>query len=154
MREIVFGGKNIFIKNIKTQFFRKIAFENGKIYVDGVEEILYEQIYACLHNDKLRNISFIVKSDEFYSSVFVFENEKYFKECLEVIFREMPEMKISAQNKKINGYTAALLAKLEKGIEVEIIDTKEEGNIVECPVCGMQCDPKIPYCMECGVEIL
>ena len=63
-----------------------------------------------------------------------------------------PMLEFSEQGKKINGYASSLVEKLEAGITVTIIETKDVKEIF-CPECGMQCDSNIPYCLECGASV-
>jgi len=62
-------------------------------------------------------------------------------------------VEFSEQNKKINGYASALVEKMRDGIELTIVDSTDTVKVPICPECGMQCDPSIPYCMECGASI-
>lgn len=153
MEELLCNGRNVYIKNKKPQSFERIEIKDGMIYIEGREVLLDEEIYACLYYDKLKNITFIVRGTEIYTITFLFEDEKKFSAFLDAIDKEMPNIMVSEQNKKINGYASALVAKLKEGIETEIFDNKEEEDIACCPVCGMQCDPNIPYCMECGASV-
>lgn len=153
MSELLCKGKNLYIENKKPRSFQKLEIKSGKIYVDEKEVLSGGEIYACLHYDKLKNITFIVRGIKVYSVTFFVGDEKQFIKFLDLICRAMPGIRVSAQNKKINGYASAIVAKLQEGIETEIIDTKDEEEITCCPVCGMQCDPNIPYCMECGAAV-
>lgn len=144
---------NIYIEKKIPQKFENVSVKDGKIWVDEKEILKKEQIYACLYYHKLKNITFLVRDEESYVATFLFETETEWKAFLDLLSKEMEDLKISEQNKKINGYAAALAAKLQQGIETEIFDNKEEEEICCCPVCGMQCDPNIPYCMECGATV-
>lgn len=153
MSELLCSGRNLYIKNKKPQNFEKIEIKNGMIFIDERGVLSSEEIYACLHYDKLKNVTIIVRGAEIYSATFLFEEEKNFRAFLALINKQLPKIKVSEQNKKINGYASALVAKLQEGIETAIFDNKDEEDIACCPVCGMQCDPNIPYCMECGAAV-
>lgn len=135
------------------QKFEVVSIKKEGILIDGKEVLSAEQIYACLYYKKLKNITFIVREMESYAATFIFQEENEWKACLDSICKEMTGLKISEQNRKINGYASALVEKLREGIETEIFDNKEEEEISCCPMCGMQCDPNIPYCMECGAIV-
>lgn len=153
MNQRLFEGKNLYIENKKAERFYDVVMENGIIYVDGKEKIVSRDIYACLSCKRLKNVTWIMKGTESYTVSFIFEKKDDYEKFLEMIQKEFPMLRLSRQNQKITGYAAAITAKLREGIETEIIDTEEETKILCCPVCGMQCDPNIPYCMECGASV-
>lgn len=144
---------NFCIIDKKPQPFETIEFNENNLVIQGDINVEVGDIYACLHCEGLRNITLIVKSDQVYNVTLVFEDVKKFQEILKSLQESYPTIEISQQNKKINGYAAAVIQKLREGIETGIIDTKEQNDIKCCPVCGMECDPNIPYCMECGAEV-
>ena len=144
---------NYCIVNKKPQQFQTIEFGEQNLIIENKTSVAVKEIYACLHCEELRNITLIVKSDQVYNVTLVFEDVKKFQKILKSLQESYPTMEVSQQNKKINGYAAAVIEKLSEGIENGIVDTKEQDNIKYCPICGMECDPNIPYCMECGAEV-
>ena len=154
-------GKNLYIANKKPQSVISIESvdevlllkgEQGSVLIEG-EINLRKDIHACLYCKQLKNITFIINKDTACStSLLVAENE-LFETILDMIREANPTLELSEQNAKINGYAASIVAKLQEGVTVTIMDTKEETSIRCCPVCGMQCDPNIPYCMECGAAV-
>lgn len=153
MSKIVSRDKNLYIENKNPHRFEKLAIETGKILTDGREVVCGRDIYACLYCEKLKNITFIVRGEEVKVSSFIFDDEDGFQMFLTMIRKELPEILMSEQNRKITGYAFAVAEKLRIGIETTIIASKDEETVSCCPVCGMQCDPNIPYCMECGSEV-
>ena len=144
---------NLCIVDKKPQNFEEITMENEKILVGDDVEISVAEIYACLYFEGLKNITFIVKSERpFCATLLLKEIEKYNK-TLKSLQEKYSNILFSQQDKKINGYAGAIVDKLREGIETGIVDAVVETDIKCCPVCGMECDPNIPYCMECGAEV-
>lgn len=154
-------GRNLYIVNKKSQLVAKIEFMGTVINIVDVEGKVVEQgqidlqqdLYACLYCKQLRNIIFIISGETPCSVSLIMGEDSQFDDVLQRIRKAHPALEISEQNAKINGYAASLVEKLQEGIAVTIIDTKEENVVKCCPVCGMQCDPNIPYCMECGASV-
>lgn len=140
--------KNLFIKNKKAITFGE---DYTRIFADEVSKV--EQVYTSLYCEELRNITFIIKGEEISQLTFVFETTEKFSSALQEMQRTYPELEFVQQNKKINGYAAAIAAKLREGIETGIVESSEQVSVKSCPMCGMECDPNIPYCMECGAEV-
>lgn len=155
------NGKNIFIINKKPQFFSTLTLSGSEIalksdsgsILQNTPVTLGKNIYACLYCDKLKNITLIVKEPDPYTASIIFSEESVYKEALKSLKKNAPSLLFSPQNEKINGYAAGITEKLAEGIEIKIIDAQKEDSIVYCPLCGTQCDPGIPYCMECGAEL-
>lgn len=159
--EVVLNGKNFFIVDKKPQAVGRVynqesillvKDDEGKILEHG-ELNLRKDLYACLYCKRLKNITFIVKRDRVFSASLLIADEMQFESVLRLMREASPELELSEQNAKINGYANSLVEKLKEGVEVTIMDTKEESAIKYCSVCGMQCDPNIPYCMECGASV-
>ena len=154
-------GRNFYIVNKKPQSVAKIESTGTTIKIMNVEGNIVEQgqidlqhhLYACLFCKQLRNITFIIKGKRIYSTSLIMGEGSQFNDVLQLIEKAYPELEISEQNVKINGYAASLVEKLQEGIAVTIMDTKEENVVKCCSVCGMQCDPNLPYCMECGASV-
>lgn len=153
-------GKNLYIFNKKPQRAEvlksegtsfKILGEQGNV-LDGGEIDLKNDLHACLYCKLLKNIVFIVKKEKAYHTSLLLADEIQFESVLEMIRAAEPEVQFSEQNAKINGYAASVVDKLQEGVKITIIETKEE-KVKCCPVCGMECDPNIPYCMECGAPV-
>lgn len=159
--EVVLSGKNLFIIDKKPQIAGRIynqeailLFKNdeGEVLEHGKLD-LQRDLYACLYCKQLKNITFIVKKDSAFAVSLIVADEIQFESVLRLIREACPELELSEQNAKINGYVNSLVEKLKEGVAVTIMDTKEESAIKYCSVCGMQCDPNIPYCMECGASV-
>ncbi len=154
-------GRNLYIVNKKPQLVAKIESIGTVINIMDVEENIVEHgqidlqqdLYACLYCKQLKNITFIINSERVYSASIIVGEEFQFDDVLQLIREAYPELELSEQNAKINGYAASLVEKFQEGIAVTIVDMKEENEVKCCPVCGMQCDPNIPYCMECGASV-
>lgn len=153
-------GRNIFIKDKKSTTFREIAItedalllceEDGTALEEGVIDA--DTVYACMYCDLLRNITWILAGEEIEKITMVFEQKEEFQRAVEEIKHMYKNLDISEQNKKINGYATALVEKMKAGIELHIVESSDEVKVPICPVCGMQCDPDIPYCMECGASV-
>ena len=80
-------------------------------------------------------------------------NDETFTGVLGFLQANCKNVSFSEQDKKINGYATALVEKMKDGIELTIVDSTDTVKVPICPECGMQCDPTIPYCMECGASI-
>jgi len=155
------NGKNLYIVKKKPQQddiieiisnVLKLKDKEGNILKQGQID-LQQDTYACLYCRQLKNITFIVCKEGVFSASLIMAEETQFEAVLKLIGEACPTLEPSEQNAKINGYAASLVEKLQEGVTVTIMDTKEEESIKCCPVCGMQCDPNIPYCMECGASV-
>lgn len=149
---VICNGRNLCIVNKKTETFNRVFIEEGVLYVSN-EQTAIGEIYACLYCEELKNITIVVRGKEIFKIALIFENIDNFEEVLKMLKTNLTSVEISTQNIKINGYAQALVEKLQEGIAVTIIDTKEDKSIMYCPDCGVQCDPNIPYCMECGASL-
>lgn len=145
-------GRNLFIVDKKAQTFGEIEITEESISVKN-ETISVDKIHACMYCETLRNITVIVSDKDIYKVSFVLENETVFQNVLSAVKNVCKNADISEQNKKINGYATALVEKMKDGIELHIVESTDTVKVPICPVCGMQCDPSIPYCMECGASI-
>ena len=154
-------GKNLFIANKKASKVQEIeingtmfgAKDENQITLQAAEMDLDKDVYACLYYYQLNTIVFIVQKDTAYMASFVLEDKSQYEEILEMIRTASPSLEISEQSAKINGYALSVVAKLNEGVTVKILETKAEETIKCCPECGMQCDPNIPFCMECGASV-
>lgn len=158
--ELLLTGRNLYIADKKAVKTDKFKIEGMTVEILSGEEILSKgkidlgkDAYACLFCKQLKNITFIIQKAEVYSTSLIMADESEFEKILEQIKMAYPALELSEQNAKINGYAASVVEKLQEGIMVTIMDTKQEARIKYCPVCGMQCDPNIPYCMECGASV-
>ena len=151
--QLVLSGRNLWIVDKKPQTFENITCEDGVLWI-GKEQIqLAKEVYAALFCEELRNITFIIQRDEIHHMTMVLETKESFDKVFNFIKAVCPTLEFSEQGRKINGYAASLVEKLREGITVTIIDTKDNVKEIFCPDCGMQCDPNIPYCLECGASI-
>ncbi len=160
------SGKNLYIVNKKPQAAVEIEISSATVFLKNEKsEILAygeihleKDIYACLFCRQLRNITFVVKregnSNEkgIFSGALIIADEAQFEAVLKFLQGACPALILSEQNAKINGYAGSVVEKLQEGTTVTIMETKEE-KVKCCPVCGMECDPNIPYCMECGAPV-
>lgn len=154
-------GKNLYIANKKPQSVTDIENIDEVFLLKDNQGYLLEQgkinlkkdLHACLYCKQLRNITFIINRDRVFSTSILVAEDELFERVLDIIKEANPALELSEQNAKINGYAASVVAKLQEGVAVTIMETKEEESIQFCPVCGMQCDPNIPYCMECGAPV-
>ena len=144
---------NLCIVDKKPQNFEEIVLENEKILVGDNVEISVAEIYACLYFEGLKNITFIVKSEKPFCATLLLKETGKYNKILKSLQEKYSNILFSQQDKKINGYAGAIVDKLREGIETGIVDAVVETDIKSCPVCGMECDPNIPYCMECGAEV-
>lgn len=158
--ELVCNGRNLYIVDKTAETFNAVSVEDGTMIVKNGEvniasngTIPVVQIYACMYCPGLRNITLIIRAEDIYKVSFVMNNDTEFEKTLKWFKVVCASATISEQNKKINGYAAGLIEKLKEGIELTIIDSKDESEVPVCPVCGVQCDPGIPYCMECGASL-
>jgi len=154
-------GKNLYIVNKKPQLVAEVELdasvlrlldEEGNLLKSGKID-LGQSVYASLYCKQLRNITFIINDESPHSVSLIMGEASQFDDLLQHIREAHPALELSEQNVKINGYAASLVEKLQEGIAVAIMDTKEEKVVKCCPACGMQCDPNIPYCMECGSPV-
>ena len=144
---------NLCIVDKKPQTFENILLQENVIQIGDVVTINVMDIYACLYYEELKNITFIVRGINPYCvTLLIKETDEYHKK-LKNLQQKYKNLLFSQQDKKINGYAKAIVDKLREGIETGIVDAVVETNIKCCPVCGMECDPNIPYCMECGTEV-
>ena len=144
---------NLCIVDKKPQNFEEVVLENDKIIVGENVEININEVYACLYFEELKNITFIVNSTRPHCATLLFEETEKYQKTLKSLQKAYKNVLFSQQDKKINGYARAIVDKLREGIETGIVDAIIEKDIKCCPVCGMECDPNIPYCMECGAEV-
>lgn len=145
---------SLYIVNKIPKKFENVEVNQKVIVIKEVEaEIPVDKIHVCLYCETLKNITFIVCAKEIYKASFVMDSEESFKEVLSLLKSICKSVEFSEQNKKINGYATALVEKLQDGIELTIVDSTDTVKVPICPECGMQCDPSIPYCMECGASI-
>ena len=150
---IILSGRNLWIVDKKPQTFENITYKDGNLLI-GKEQIqLSKDIYAALFSKELRNITFIVQQDVIHQMTMVLETKESFDKTFDFIKSVCQTLEFSEQGRKINGYATSLVEKLREGVTVTIIDTKENVKEIFCPDCGMQCDPNIPYCLECGASV-
>jgi hypothetical protein len=165
--ELKCNGRNLYIVEKGAEPFDGISAEDGFICVKrkaaNVEnssdearicgKVRISQVYACMYCESLKNITLIIRGEEIYKVSFVMNDEKVFGDLLGFMKQACVSAHMSEQNKKINGYAAGIIEKLKEGIEIAIIESRDKEDIPCCPVCGVQCDPAIPYCMECGAAL-
>lgn len=158
--QLQLDGKNICILNKRPEYFKEVFLIRDRFIFKGADgsilsvgAVAGNHILACLHCEQLRNITILSDDGEYKKITFILDNKDNFEQLLDLFEAVCNEEIISAQNKKINGYSTALVEKLKDGIKLVIVETKEQEDVTLCPVCGMQCEPGIPYCMECGAII-
>lgn len=145
---------SLYIVNKVPKKFNEIKAEEKVIVIkDADAEIPVDKIHVCLYCETLKNITIIVCADEIYKASLVMDSKEEFDKTLKLLKDTYTSIEFSEQNKKINGYASALVEKMKDGIELTIVDSTDTVKVPVCPVCGMQCDPSIPYCMECGASI-
>ena len=144
---------NLCIVDKKPEKFKELTLLESRILVEDKMEIAIDNVYACLYFEGLKNITFIVRGEKVHNVTLLYKESEEYQKKLKSLQENYKDIKFSQQDKKINGYAAAIIEKLREGIETGIVDAIVEKNIKECPVCGMECDPNIPYCMECGAEV-
>ena len=144
---------SLYIVNKIPKKFKEVNVNGQKILIGGAEtEIPVDKIHVCLYCETLKNITIIVCAEEIYKASLVMDTKEQFEETLNLLKSTYKNVEFSEQNKKINGYATAL-EKMRDGIELTIVDSTDTVKVPICPECGMQCDPSIPYCMECGASI-
>ncbi len=144
---------NLCIVDKKPQPFAEVQMEEKQILVGENVVINVDEIYACLYFEDLKNITFIVKNAYPHCATLLLKEMDTYTKILKSLQEKYKTVLFSQQDKKINGYAGAIVDKLREGIETGIVDAIVETDIKCCPVCGMECDPNIPYCMECGAEV-
>lgn len=145
---------SLYIVNKIPKKFNEIQVNDKTIIIKEAEaEISADTIHVCLYCETLKNITLIVCTEEIYKVSFVMDTKEQFEATLRLLKNTYKNVEFSEQNKKINGYATALVEKLQDGIELTIVDSTDTVKVPICPECGMQCDPSIPYCMECGASI-
>lgn len=148
---MVLSGRNLWIVDKKPQVLSEINYTDGKFQM-GTMSFNASEVYAALYCIELRNVTFIVQNDSIHQMTLVLETAELFENVMSFLRTVCPELEFNEQGKKINGYASSLVEKLKEGITVTIIETKDVKEIF-CPECGMQCDPNIPYCLECGASV-
>ena len=145
---------SLFIVNKIPKKFNDIEVTEKFISIKDAEaSIPVDKIHVCLYCETLKNITIIVCADEIYKASLVMDTKEQFEKTLGLLKETYKNVEFSEQNKKINGYASALVEKMRDGIELTIVDSTDTVKVPICPECGMQCDPSIPYCMECGASI-
>lgn len=145
---------SLYIVNKVPKKFDEIKVDEKAILIEEAKvSIPTDKIHVCLYCETLKNITIIVCADEIYKASFVMDTPEQFASALNLLKNTYKNVEFSEQNKKINGYATALVEKLNAGIELTIVDSSDTVKVPICPECGMQCDPSIPYCMECGASI-
>lgn len=145
---------SLYIVNKVPKEFNEIEVSKKEILIKEAEAVIpVDKIHVCLYCETLKNITLIVCDKEIYKASFVMDTPEQFANTLKLLKDTYKTVDFSEQNKKINGYATALVEKLRDGIELTIVDSTDTVKVPICPVCGMQCDPSIPYCMECGASI-
>jgi len=145
---------SLFIVNKIPKKFNDIEVTEEFISIKDAEaSIPVDKIHVCLYCETLKNITIIVCADEIYKASLVMDTKEQFEKTLGLLKETYKNVEFSEQNKKINGYASALVEKMRDGIELTIVDSTDTVKVPICPECGMQCDPSIPYCMECGASI-
>ena len=145
---------SLYIVNKVPKKFGKVEVTEKAILIkDADAEIPVDKIHVCLYCETLKNITIIVCADEIYKASLVMDSKEEFDKTLKLLKDTYTSIEFSEQNKKINGYASALVEKMKDGIDLTIVDSTDTVKVPVCPVCGMQCDPSIPYCMECGASI-
>jgi len=145
---------SLFIVNKIPKKFNDIEVTEEFISIKDAEaSIPVDKIHVCLYCETLKNITIIVCADEIYKASLVMDTKEQFERTLGLLKDTYKNVEFSEQNKKINGYASALVEKMRDGIELTIVDSTDTVKVPICPECGMQCDPSIPYCMECGASI-
>ena len=145
---------SLYIVNKIPKKFNEIEVNEKEILIKEAEAAIpVEKIHVCLHSETLKNITIIVCADKTYKASLVMDTKEQFEKNLNLLKFTCKTVEFSEQNKKINGYATAIVDKLKAGIELTIVDSTDKVKVPICPECGMQCDPSIPYCMECGASI-
>lgn len=145
---------SLYIVNKIPKKFNEIQANEKTIIVKEAEaEIPVDKIHVCLYCETLKNITLIVCTDEIYKASLVMDTIEKYEDILKLLKDTYKSVDFSEQNKKINGYATAIVDKMKVGIELTIVDSTDTVKVPICPECGMQCDPSIPYCMECGASV-
>ena len=145
---------SLYIVNKIPKKFNELELKDMEICIkDADGEIPVDKVHVCLYSETLKNITFIVCADEIYKASLIIDSADKFADILSKLKNTYKTVSFSEQNKKINGYATALIEKMKAGIELTIVDSTDTVKVPICPECGMQCDPSIPYCMECGASV-
>ena len=145
---------SLYIVNKIPKKFSEIEVNTEAILIKEADAAIpVDKIHVCLYCETLKNITIIVCGEEIYKASLVMDTKEKFEEILKLLKDTYKTIDFSEQNKKINGYATALVDKMKVGIELTIVDSTDTVKVPICPECGMQCDPSIPYCMECGASV-
>ncbi len=144
----------LYIVNKKAQEFEGLKVIKKIVLIEGADaRFSTDKVRVCLYCELLRNITLVIDAGECYKLTFLMENDQKFQEMLAILKEACKNTEIVEQNKKINGYASGLVKKIKAGMEIDVRQSTDKVNVPICPECGMQCDPDIPYCMECGAMI-
>lgn len=161
MEQYALQGRGTQVLHKKASPFASVEVaEDGLRLIDRDGEILYpgyageqNEIVAWLYADRQKNLTMIVQKPDPDMMTLLFVKEEDYKHVKELLKRAFPDAVWSKQNEKINGYASTLVEKLKEGTTLRVIDAIDEEEMLRCPVCGMQVEPGMAYCMECGAEL-
>lgn len=114
-----------------------------------------DNLYACMFFDDIRIIALIIKEGEPYTIKLFFKNKEGYERGLEILRSGIAGggTIFSRQDARIGSYAKKIVKLMRNGMNPQIADAVNEGDIARCPECGMQCDPSQQYCFECGAEL-
>lgn len=161
MKQYRYTGKNYHIVDKKAQFLQELAVGDGWFLARGEDGAVLvpgiirggEQVYGILFCDSLRNLTLVLRTPAVHIVTLIFVEEAAYEEAKALLKTLFQGKRFSAQNFKINSYARSIAEKLADGVELQIVDAVFAESVVVCPECGMQCEPGMAYCMDCGAEL-
>ncbi len=145
---------SLYIENKIPKKFTEIEIKAEQVMVPEINaSIAANQMLICLYCELLKNITLIIKKDEIKRVVFLLDTKEQFEDMVSRLKAAYKNVEFYERNKKINGFAASVVDQMRNGYSVTIVPSTDRVSVPICPDCGMQCDPSIPYCMECGASI-
>lgn len=161
MEQYTLQGRGTQVLHKKASPFVVIEVAEGGLRLKNSEgEVLYpgeageqNEIFAWLYANRQKNLTMIVRKPDPDMMMLLFIKEEDYKRVKELLMKAFPHAVWSRQNEKISGYASVLVEKLKEGTSLQVIDAVDEEEMLRCPECGMQVEPGMAYCMECGAEL-
>lgn len=161
MKQYALQGRGTQVLHKKAAIFTVIEVKEGGLRLMNSEgEVLYpgeagnqNEVFAWLYADRQKNLTMIVRKPDPDMMMLLFMKEEDYEKVKTLLMQSFPDAVWSRQNEKIGGYASTLVEKLKEGTSLQVIDAVDEEDMLRCPECGMQVEPGMAYCMECGAEL-
>ncbi|MDD5823115.1 MAG: hypothetical protein PUD55_01625 [Firmicutes bacterium] len=157
-----FNQRCVYIRDKKPQIVSEAMISPRAIILKGPKSVLdhgvinvADGIYACMYSDDIRYISIVTAGSDSRVLTLYCDAQSDYESLLDTIRSSCSSLTISSQNNKLNSYANSVAEKLRIGVELRIVDAKDDDDSVICPGCGVANDwnPNMPYCMECGAAL-